>query len=207
MIKDPIKLCNAPRYKALCKTLGACLGHRKSSEIPEFLIDSPLLWDAVVQLMTGILHCQVQLLAQVRTPLWQGRQARQLQQGSTVQRPEGDAQSAFLDPLNVLTLFLCQGGMPRLAGVFQGWDGWRIRKCSLAPGIPHHSSWVDKAQSPLGWLCWALNVHGDPTWGPHWWSIWATLQISPAQLTTHQSQWAGNSQVAQQTRKPALLFS
>ena len=32
----------------LCKTLGACLGHRPSSEIPKFVIDSPLFWDVVV---------------------------------------------------------------------------------------------------------------------------------------------------------------
>ena len=47
-IKDSIKLCNAPWYKALCKMLGACLGHRQSSEISEFIIESPLSWDVVV---------------------------------------------------------------------------------------------------------------------------------------------------------------
>ena len=46
--ENSIKLCNAPLYKTLCKTLGACLGNRQSSEISEFKIDSPLLWDVGV---------------------------------------------------------------------------------------------------------------------------------------------------------------
>ena len=170
MIKDSIKLCNAPWYKSLVQNAW-CMSWAQA----EF-------WDSWVHnWQPAFVGCGS--VAYEWDPSLPSATSRRGQKASVTGAAGQTTAAGFHSPKarrrcseRVSVPSQCPHSVSvsarnaTLGRHIQGWDGWWVWKFSSAPGVPHHSSWVDKARTPVGWLCWTLNILGDPTWCPHWWS-------------------------------------